>query len=111
MFRERSDQVRAAELCSSEKNHDLDQTMVDRRDFSLVGYNKVTGKEVDRENIVKAYEYEADQYVVLSDPCANQKSHCGSVSVSSRSGSLSCPRKDAESEPVCPAATVKNPIE
>jgi DNA end-binding protein Ku len=49
------------ELFSSEKNHDLDQTMVDRRDFSLVGYNKVTGKEVDRENIVKAYEYEADQ--------------------------------------------------
>jgi DNA end-binding protein Ku len=43
--------------------------MLDKRDFAPIGYkriNKDTGKEVDWDNIVKAYEYEPDQYVVLS---------------------------------------------
>ncbi len=58
------------ELYSAEKRNELDLTMLDSRDFSPVGYkrfNKKTGKEVEWENIVKGYEYEEDQYVVLSE--------------------------------------------
>jgi len=48
----------------------LDLTMLDRRDFSPVGfkrYNKGNGKEVTWDDIVKGYEYEDGEYVVLSD--------------------------------------------
>ena len=48
----------------------LDLTMLDRRDFSPVGfkrYNKGNGKEVSWDDIVKGYEYESGEYVVLSD--------------------------------------------
>jgi DNA end-binding protein Ku len=48
----------------------LDLTMLDRRDFSPVGfkrYNKGNGKEVVWDDIVKGYEYEDGEYVVLSD--------------------------------------------
>lgn len=58
------------ELFSAEKHADLDLTLLDRRDFSRIGYkrvNKKTGEEVAWDNIVKGYEYEHDQYVVLSD--------------------------------------------
>lgn len=58
------------ELFSAEKKADLDLTMLDRRDFSRIGYrrvNKKTGEEVAWENIVKGYEYDHDQYVVLTD--------------------------------------------
>ena len=58
------------ELFSAEKSNDLDLTMLDRRDFAPIGYkrvNKETGEEVAWENIVKGYEYEADQYVVMTD--------------------------------------------
>jgi DNA end-binding protein Ku len=44
--------------------------MLDRRDFSPIGfkrYNKRTGKEVTWDDIVKGYEYEDGEYVVLSD--------------------------------------------
>ncbi|MES2563993.1 MAG: Ku protein [Pseudomonadota bacterium] len=44
--------------------------MIDKRDFSPVGYkryNKRTGEEVPRENIVKGYEYEKGEYVVVTD--------------------------------------------
>ena len=44
--------------------------MIDKRDFSPVGYkryNKRTGEEVSRENIVKGYEYEKGEYVVVTD--------------------------------------------
>ena len=58
------------ELFSAEKRNDLDLTMLDRRDFAPIGYkrvNKETGEEVAWENIVKGYEYETDQYVVMTD--------------------------------------------
>jgi DNA end-binding protein Ku len=45
-------------------------TLLDRHDFSPVGYrryNKNTGREVAWNDIVRGYEYESDQYVVLSD--------------------------------------------
>lgn len=58
------------ELFSAEKRHELNLTMLDRKDFAPIGYrriNKKTNKEVAWENIVKGYEYEDDQYVVLSE--------------------------------------------
>ncbi|WP_288378965.1 Ku protein [uncultured Massilia sp.] len=51
-------------------NKGLDLTMLDRRDFSPVGfkrYNKGNGKEVSWDDIVKGYEYTSGEYVVLSD--------------------------------------------
>jgi DNA end-binding protein Ku len=48
----------------------LDLTMLDRRDFSPVGfkrYNKGNGKEVTWDDIVKGYEYTDGEYVVLSE--------------------------------------------
>src|SRR6185437_15687748 len=45
-------------------------SMLDKRDLSPVGYkrySKKSGKEVQWADIVKGYEYEKDQYVVLSD--------------------------------------------
>ena len=44
--------------------------MIDKRDFAPVGYkryNKRTGEEVSRENIVKGYEYEKGEYVIVTD--------------------------------------------
>jgi len=58
------------ELYSAVQTHELDLTMLDRRDFSPVGYkryNKKSGKDVTWDDIVKGYEYEEDEYVVLSD--------------------------------------------
>jgi DNA end-binding protein Ku len=57
-------------LYPAEQSHQLAFSMLDKRDFSPVGYkryNKVTGKEVAWKDIVKGYEYEDDEYVVLSD--------------------------------------------
>ena len=57
-------------LYPAEQSHQLAFSMLDKRDFSPVGYkryNKTTGKEVPWKDIVKGYEYEKDQYVVLSD--------------------------------------------
>jgi DNA end-binding protein Ku len=51
-------------------NKGLDLTMLDRRDFSPVGfkrYNKGNHKEVSWDDIVKGYEYSSGEYVVLSD--------------------------------------------
>ena len=48
----------------------LDLTMLDRRDFSPVGfkrYNKGNDKEVGWDDIVKGYEYSDGEYVVLSE--------------------------------------------
>jgi DNA end-binding protein Ku len=58
------------ELHKAVESHDLDLTMLDKRDFSPIGfkrYNKATGKEVTWDNIVKGYEYTDGEYVVLSE--------------------------------------------
>jgi DNA end-binding protein Ku len=58
------------ELYSAVQEHDLDLSMLDKRDFSPIGfrrYNKHTGKEVTWDNIVKGYQYMDGEYVVLSD--------------------------------------------
>jgi DNA end-binding protein Ku len=57
-------------LYPAEQSHQLSFSMLDKRDFSPIGYkryNKTTGKEVPWNDIVKGYEYEKDQYVVLSE--------------------------------------------
>ncbi|WP_377705720.1 Ku protein [Pseudoduganella sp. UC29_71] len=58
------------EMHTAVQSHDLDLTMLDKRDFSPIGfkrYNKSTGKEVSWDNIIKGYEYKDGEYVVLSD--------------------------------------------
>ena len=58
------------ELFPASESHSLSFSMLDKRDFSPVGYkryNKTTGAEVPWNDIVKGYEYEKDQYVVMSD--------------------------------------------
>jgi DNA end-binding protein Ku len=58
------------ELYPAEEHKEFKFSMLDKRDFSPVGYkrySKKSNKEVEWSNIVKGYEYEKDQYVVLSD--------------------------------------------
>jgi len=58
------------ELYPATSNNGLDLHMLDRRDFSPIGfkrYNKATGKEVGWDDIIKGYEYSEDEWVVLSD--------------------------------------------
>jgi DNA end-binding protein Ku len=58
------------EMYPAVSNKGLDLTMLDRRDFSPIGfkrYNKSTSKEVVWDDIVKGYEYTDGEYVVLSD--------------------------------------------
>lgn len=55
-------------LHSATQNQSIDFDWLDRRSMEPVGYkriNKVTGKEIDREDIVKGVEYENCEYVVL----------------------------------------------
>ena len=57
----------ALHTATSEQGLDFD--WLDKRSMDPVGYkriNKKTGREIDRENIVKGIEYEDGQYVVLS---------------------------------------------
>lgn len=58
------------EIYPAEDRKSFQFSMLDKRDFSPVGYkrySKKSGKDVAWENIVKGYEYEKDRYVVLSD--------------------------------------------
>jgi DNA end-binding protein Ku len=54
----------------AEDPDELEMTMLDKRDFSPIGYervNKRTGKEVKWENIVKGHEHTKGEFVILSD--------------------------------------------
>jgi DNA end-binding protein Ku len=58
------------ELYSATHSATLDLDMLDKRDFSPVGYqryNKRTGKLVEWQDIIKGYQYKKGQYVALSD--------------------------------------------
>ena len=58
------------EVVSAEDRKEFKFSMLDKRDFSPVGYkrySKESGKEVEWSDVVKGYEYEKGQYVVLSD--------------------------------------------
>lgn len=55
-------------LHSATQNQSIDFDWLDRRSMEPVGYkrvNKVTGKEIDRADIVKGIAYEEGEYVVL----------------------------------------------
>jgi DNA end-binding protein Ku len=57
-------------LYPAARSENVSFDMIDKRDFAPVGYkryNKRTGEEVGRENIVKGYEYEKGEYVVVTD--------------------------------------------
>ena len=57
-------------LYPASRSEILGLDMLDKRDFSPIGYrriNKNTGEEVARENIVKGYEYEKGEYVVVTE--------------------------------------------
>jgi DNA end-binding protein Ku len=57
-------------LHTAEDRAELDMTLLDKRNFSPVGYervNKKTGKPVTWENIVKGYEHSSGKFVVLTD--------------------------------------------
>jgi len=57
-------------LLPATKSHDLEFALLDRKDFSPVGfkrYNKASGREVPWDQVVRGYEYEPDEFVVLSD--------------------------------------------
>ena len=58
------------EVYPADQSHAISFSMLDKRDFSPIGfkrYNKNTGKEVAWGDIVKGYEYEKGEYVVLTD--------------------------------------------
>ena len=57
-------------LHAAEETDELSLTLLDKRDFSPVGYeriNKKTGKEVKWEDTVKGYESGPGKYVVLTE--------------------------------------------
>lgn len=57
-------------LHTAEDRAELQMTMLDKRNLAPVGYeriNKKTGKTVAWEDIVKGYEHEDGQYVVLTE--------------------------------------------
>ncbi|ALM82719.1 Ku protein [Bordetella sp. N] len=56
-------------LHTATKESGIDFDWLDKRSMDPVGYkriNKRTGREIDRENIVKGVEYESGQYVIIS---------------------------------------------
>ena len=57
-------------LHAAEETDELSLTLLDKRDFSPIGYeriNKKTGKEVKYEDTVKGYESAPGKYVVLTE--------------------------------------------
>ncbi len=58
------------EMYPAEDRKSFKFAMLDRRDFSPVGYkrySKTSGREVEWSDTVKGYEYEPDRFVVLTD--------------------------------------------
>jgi DNA end-binding protein Ku len=58
------------EMYSAARSSSLDLTLLDRRDFAPVGYqriNKRNGKIVEWGDIVKGYEYKKGEHVALSE--------------------------------------------
>jgi DNA end-binding protein Ku len=57
-------------LTPATRSDDLHFSLLDRKDFSPVGnkrYNKNSGRDVPWDEVVRGYEYEPDEFVVLSD--------------------------------------------
>jgi DNA end-binding protein Ku len=56
-------------VMSAKQEEHLHFHLLDKRDNAPIGYkqvNKATGREVSRQNIVKGYEYEPDQFVIVT---------------------------------------------
>jgi DNA end-binding protein Ku len=57
-------------VMSAKEQDKLHFRMLDKTDFSPIGYkqiNKASGREVQKKNIVKGYEYQPNQFVVLTE--------------------------------------------
>jgi len=57
-------------LYSAEESNDLKFSLIDKRDESKIRYqriNETTGEEVSYDNIVKAYEFDDGDYVIMTD--------------------------------------------
>jgi DNA end-binding protein Ku len=57
-------------LHTAQRSHSLEMDLLDKRDFAPIGYqryNKSTGKVVEWNDVVKGFEYEKGEYVVLTD--------------------------------------------
>jgi len=57
-------------LHAAARANDLDFDWLDSRDMANVGYNRInkrTGKPIDKEFIVKGYQYQKGEYVLFSD--------------------------------------------
>ncbi|AZZ36053.1 Ku protein [Bdellovibrio sp. qaytius] len=57
-------------VLSAKEDERISFRMLDKRNNSPIGYKqytKATGKEVDKKNIVKAYEYEKNQFVTITE--------------------------------------------
>lgn len=57
-------------VLSAKEEERISFRMLDKRNNSPIGYKqytKSTGKEIDKKNIVKAYEYEKNQFVRITD--------------------------------------------
>jgi DNA end-binding protein Ku len=57
-------------LSAESREHELSFSLLDRRDFAPIGYqryNKKTEKPVEWEDIVKGYEHDEGEYVILTD--------------------------------------------
>jgi len=58
------------DIYPAEDRKEFKFSMLDNKEFSPVGYkrySKKTGKEIEWKDIVKGYEYQKGEYVVLSD--------------------------------------------
>ena len=58
------------DLYPGAKSNTIDLDWIDKRDMAPVGYqriNKTTGKPVAKDDIVKGYQYQKGQYVILGD--------------------------------------------
>lgn len=57
-------------ISAKESGSDISFNLLDKRDYSRIGYrqyNKSTGKEVKKTDIVKGFEYEPEHFVVITD--------------------------------------------
>ena len=58
------------ELMNASQEKRLSFHMLDKRDNAAIGYrqyNKSTGKDIDKKNIVKGFEYEKNQFVLIDN--------------------------------------------
>jgi DNA end-binding protein Ku len=58
------------DLYPGARSNTIDLDWIDKRDMAPVGYqriNKSTGKPVDKDDVVKGYEYQKGRYVILGE--------------------------------------------